>query len=111
LMRRRGQYVERSFAHVYNTGGMRRTHLRGHANILKRLLVHAGAFNLGLLMRQARGRGTPPPRPGREVDASAAEILAARLLDGFAALVDRVARTRLQLPRRVSGFTFVPSAC
>jgi hypothetical protein len=31
---------------------MRRTHLRGHTNILKRLLVHAGGFNLGLVMRR-----------------------------------------------------------
>jgi transposase len=59
LMRRRGEYLERTFAHVYDTGGLRRTHLRGHQNILKRLLVHAGAFNLGLLMRHAIGRGTP----------------------------------------------------
>jgi len=59
LLRRRGEYLERSFAHVYDTGGMRRTHLRGHPNILKRLLVHASAFNLGLLMRQVCGRGTP----------------------------------------------------
>ena len=64
LMRRRGEYVERSFAHVYDTGGFRRTHLRGHQNILKRLLVHAGAFNLGLLMRKAFGRGTPRGRQG-----------------------------------------------
>jgi transposase len=42
LMRRRGERLERSFAHVYDTGGMRRTHLRGHPNILKRLLIHAG---------------------------------------------------------------------
>src|ERR1700683_3137900 len=42
LMRRRGEYVERAFAHTYDTGGMRRTHLRGHTNILKRLLTHAG---------------------------------------------------------------------
>ena len=67
LMRRRGEYVERSFAHVYDTGGLRRTHLRGHPNILKRLLVHAGAFNLGLLMRQAFGRGTPRGLQGRPV--------------------------------------------
>ena len=59
LMRRRGEYVERTFAHVYDTGGLRRVHLRGHPNILKRLLVHAGAFNLGLLMRHVFGRGTP----------------------------------------------------
>jgi transposase len=48
LMRRRGEFIERSFAHLYDTGGMRRTHLRGHSNILKRVLIHAGAFNLGL---------------------------------------------------------------
>ena len=59
LMRRRGEYVERTFAHVYDTGGLRRIHLRGHPNILKRLIVQAGAFNLGLLMRHAFGRGTP----------------------------------------------------
>src|SRR5713101_5140279 len=59
LMRRRGELIERSFAHLYDTGGMRRTHLRGHSNILKRLLIHAGAFNLGLLMRAILGVGTP----------------------------------------------------
>ena len=51
-MRRRGETIERSFAHLYDTGGMRRTHLRGHTNILKRVLIHAGGFNLGLVMRQ-----------------------------------------------------------
>jgi len=67
LLRRRGEYPERSFAHVYDTGGMRRTHLRGHSNILKRLLVHASAFNLGLLTRQVCGRGhaARPPAPRR----------------------------------------------
>jgi transposase len=65
LMRRRGETVERSFAHLYNTGGMRRTHLRGHTNILKRLLIHAGGFNLGLLMRQLIGLGTPRGLQGR----------------------------------------------
>jgi hypothetical protein len=58
-MWRRGEYVERTFAHVYDTGGLRRVYLRGHPNILKRLIVHAGAFNLGLLMRHVFGRGTP----------------------------------------------------
>jgi transposase len=65
LMRRRGEYVERTFAHVYDTGGLRRIYLRGHPNILKRLIVHAGAFNLGLLMRRVFGRGTPRCLPGR----------------------------------------------
>jgi transposase len=59
LLRRRGEYVERAFSHVYDTGGMRRTHLKRHDNILKRLLIHAGGFNLGLLMRQIMGVGKP----------------------------------------------------
>jgi len=58
LMRQRGERIERSFAHL-DTGGMRRTHLRGHTNILKRLLIHAGGFNLGLVMRHLIGIGTP----------------------------------------------------
>ncbi|HVT58732.1 MAG TPA: transposase [Thermoanaerobaculia bacterium] len=59
LMRRRGELMERSFAHCYETGGMRRTHLRGHRNILKRLLVHVAGFNLGLVMRKVFGIGKP----------------------------------------------------
>jgi transposase len=59
LLRRRGERVERSFAHTYDTGGMRRTHLRGTTNILKRVLIHTSGFNLGLLMRQWIGVGTP----------------------------------------------------
>ncbi len=58
-MRQRGERIERSFAHLYDTGGMRRTHLRGHENILKRLLIHAGGFNLALLIRAILGVGTP----------------------------------------------------
>jgi transposase len=65
LMRQRGERIERSFAHLYDTGGMRRTHLRGHSNILKRLLIHAGGFNLGLMMRQLIGLGTPRGLQGR----------------------------------------------
>jgi transposase len=61
-MPRRGEMIEHSFAHLYDTGGMRRTHLRGYTNILKRLLVHAGGFNLGLVMRQPIGLGTPRTR-------------------------------------------------
>jgi transposase len=59
LLRKRGELVERSFAHCYETGGMRRTHLREHANILKRLLIHIGAFNLSLIFRKQNGAGTP----------------------------------------------------
>ena len=59
LQRRRSELVERSFAHMYETGGMRRTHLRGHDNILKRLMFHAVAFNVALLVRKHHGIGKP----------------------------------------------------
>ena len=65
LRRLRGERLERTFAHCYETGGMRRTHLRGHGNIVKRLLVHAGGFNLGLVMRALIGVGTPRGLQGR----------------------------------------------
>lgn len=59
LQRQRSELTERSMAHMYETGGMRRTHLKGRNNILKRLLVHAAGFNLALVMRQLFGIGKP----------------------------------------------------
>lgn len=59
LMRERAELAERSFAHMYETGAMRRLHLRGRKNILKRLLVHGAAFNLALLLRTRHGTGKP----------------------------------------------------
>lgn len=59
LLKQRGEKLERSFAHMYETGGMRRTHLRGHENILKRLVLHGGAFNLALILRKQLGIGKP----------------------------------------------------
>jgi len=104
LMRQRGEKIERSFAHLYNTGGMRRTHLRGHTNILKRLLIHAGGFNLGLIMRQRIGLGTPRGLQGRLatvlvtlsalLGVSRCRRVAIRLSHRFSALVrDRIAPT------------------
>jgi len=59
LQKKRGELTERSFAHVYETGGMRRVYLRGRENILKRLVVHVAGFNLGLVMRKRFGVGKP----------------------------------------------------
>lgn len=59
LLRRRGELVELSFAHCYETGAMRRCHLRGQGNIWKRQLIHVGAFNLSLILRKQLGAGTP----------------------------------------------------
>ncbi|MFG1466808.1 transposase, partial [Xanthobacter sp. DSM 24535] len=58
-MRRRGEMVERSFAHVLDRGGMRRAWLRGRENVHKRYLIHVAGFNLGILMRALLGYGTP----------------------------------------------------
>jgi transposase len=51
--------LERPFAHCYETGRMRRVHLRGRENILKRLLIHIAGFNLSLVLRLMTGKGTP----------------------------------------------------
>lgn len=59
LQKLRSELTERSFAHLYETGGMRRVHLRGRSNILKRLLVHAAGFNLSLILRKRLGVGKP----------------------------------------------------
>jgi transposase len=58
-MRKRGEMVERSFAHVLDRGGMRRAWLRGRQNVHKRYLIHVAGFNLGILMRAMFGQGTP----------------------------------------------------
>jgi transposase len=59
LHRRRGEYVERTFEHVLDDGGMRRVWLKGREKIAKRYLIHTAAFNLGLILRKLTGYGTP----------------------------------------------------
>ncbi len=59
LQKVRSELTERTFAHMYETGAMRRVHLRGRENILKRLLVHGAAFNLSLILRKLLGAGKP----------------------------------------------------
>lgn len=59
LLRRRGMHIERSFAHILNCGGMRRTTLRGWENLNKRFKLAAAFYNLSQLMRKLFGIGTP----------------------------------------------------
>jgi transposase len=98
LLRQRGELVERSFAHMYETGGMRRTHLRHHDNIIKRLLIHAGAFNLSLVMRKTAGRGTPRGFQGRPN----AFLLLIQMLIWF--LTDAVQQLRPQSTKKAVTF-------
>ena len=88
LLRKRGELVERTFAHCYETGAMRRTHLRGHPNILKRLLIHVAGFNLALVMRSLFGIG----KPRRLQDGMAAAIL--DVLDSILSLLKAVRSLR-----------------
>lgn len=71
LQKLRSELTERTFAHLYETGGMRRVHLRGRDNILKRLLVHGAAFNLSLILRKTLGVGKP-----RRLQGTAAGVIA-----------------------------------
>ena len=59
LLRKRGMHIERSFAHVLDSGGMRRTTLRGQENIQKRYIISALAYNISLVMYKIFGYGTP----------------------------------------------------
>lgn len=59
LLRRRGEFLERPFAHQYETGGLRRVHVRGRGNVAKRVLVQAAACNLALILRSITKAGTP----------------------------------------------------
>ena len=64
LQRRRGELVERPFAHQYETGGLRRVWVRGHENVRKRVLIQAACCNLGLLLRRLTGVGHAPEPAG-----------------------------------------------
>jgi transposase len=100
LLRKRGELIERSFAHCYATGGMRRTHLRGHQNILKRLLIHVGAFNLSLIFRHLLGSGTPRELKNRQSSLLFALFL---VIQSFLPLENRTnksfSRLRLRRPQ------------
>lgn len=59
LLRKRGELLERPFAHQYETGAMRRLHVRGRENVAKRVLLQAAAVNLALILRSITRAGTP----------------------------------------------------
>lgn len=84
LQRQRSERVGRPFALQFETGGMRRVHVRGCSNVLKRLYLQAGACNLGLLMRATSGIGTPRSLQGPALAAEKA------LREQFGALRRRV---------------------
>jgi transposase len=101
LQKKRSELTERSMAHMYETGGMRRVYLKGGDNILKRLLVHAGGFNLALVMRKLVGIGKPRGLQG----AFACIFTCLRLLFFKAWWVDR-AGVRFNIAKSEAAVTF-----
>jgi transposase len=98
LMKQRGERIERSFAHCYETGAMRRVYLRGRDNVFKRQLIHVGAFNLSLIFRQELRAGTP-----RELRDRLQRVLIVVLLSNASqTLVAPVTKTRRRLCCRSS---------
>jgi hypothetical protein len=79
LQRRRSEVVERTFAHICETGGSRRSHLRGLVNVTKRYLIAAAAHNLGRILRQLTGIGKPRCLQGGGGLAALAQSLLRRL--------------------------------
>ena len=67
LLRSRGMHLERSFAHVLDAGGARRTTLRGRKNLNKRYKISAAIYNLSQLMRKLFGIGTPKQLAARGI--------------------------------------------
>lgn len=92
LLRRRGMHIERSFAHILDCGGMRRTTLRGWENLNKRFKLAAAFYNLSQLMRKLFGFGTP-------------KQLAAALEGGGRGLFWRLATAIIQWMAVVDGIT------
>ncbi len=98
LLRKRGMHLERSFAHLLDAGGVRRTTLRGLENLNKRFKVAAAIYNLSQLMRKLWGIGTP------KQSAAGAKSLA-WILNGLLAVwcsrfADRMERWVAPLKRR-----------
>jgi len=92
LQRRRSEVVERTFAHVCDTGGTRRSWLRGLVDVSKRYLMAAAAHNLGRLMRLLNGIGKPKSLQGNGGLAALAQLLCELLKTVQERLSDATAR-------------------
>ena len=77
LGRLRSERVERSFAHVCDSGGMRRSWLRGLVDVTKRYLIAAAAHNLGRILRRLFGVGKPKTLQGLRAIAALLQLTVA----------------------------------
>lgn len=87
LLRRRGELVERPFAHRMARGRLRRLNVRGRDNVYKQQLLLCAAQNLGLLMRAVSGAGSPRQyAAARGADATPVTVLLGMLMVLLSAL-------------------------
>src|SRR4029077_7930269 len=80
LQRRRSGLCERTFAHICDSGGMRRTWLRELVNVTKRYLIAAAAHNLGRMLRKLFGIGKPKALQGEGGLAALVQLIMTWLL-------------------------------
>ena len=78
--RLRSELCERTFAHVCDSGGMRRSWLRGVAKVTKRYLIAAAAHNLGRILRKLFGVGKPKALQGEGGLAAIVHLIAGVLV-------------------------------
>jgi transposase len=109
LQRRRSEVVERTFAHICETGGSRRSHLRGLVNVTKRYLIAAAAHNLGRVLRRLTGIGKPKALQSAGGMAAPRQRLAALLRSAGIALADRFGR-RIAVSQRFDKYGTVAIA-
>ncbi len=98
LQRQRSEKVERSFAHVCETGGSRRTWLCGIEKVSKRYLISAMARNLGLVLRHLFGIGTPRSLQGEGDLADNLQLALLNILTTLGRLPTPTNRTPPQKP-------------
>jgi transposase len=92
LLSKRGQHIERGFAHILDCGGMRRATLRGRLNLQKRFKLAAAFYNLSQLMRKLCGVGTP--KQWAAMGRGAAGAFLNGLLMGLWALMAELLKTK-----------------
>jgi transposase len=96
LQRLRSEHCERTFAHICDSGGMRRSWLRGLANVTKRYLIATAAHNLGRILRKLFGVGKPKVLQGSGSLAALMQLAVGRLMAFLAARLHWIAPPRLQ---------------
>lgn len=110
LLRRRGELLERSFAHVCETGGHRRVRLRGRENVRKRYLIQVAAMNLGLVLRAMLGQGTPRGAAEARKGPLCVLLVLGALVAAVRGLVDRLRTSRRRRHQAAGGGWYVTTA-